>query len=197
MTPIWQQDLGHGSFVTTNELPDEAVATLKQIHSSRVILWQEQITRPKADGLVCLFPISGPFAIYTADCLPICIEGNKGVALLHAGWRGLQQNILGHSLVKSIQPNIIAIGPAINSAHYEVGEEFASYFPESSALTRRKNGKLHFCLIEEAERQIYKLYPKAQLYKSSICTWSHPELRSFRRGGGPERNFNIYFPRSS
>jgi polyphenol oxidase len=62
----------------------------------------------------------------TADCLPLLLCNKKGteVAAVHCGWRGLAKGICEGALKKfQAKPADIQayLGPAISSAHFEVG----------------------------------------------------------------------------
>ena len=102
-----------------------------------------------ADALITDMP-KVPLLIRTADCLSIYIlleaENNAHptqIALIHAGWRGLQQRIVYHCLHRMLQifprssqsPQslgasrvTIGFGPHARSCCYQVGAEFANWF---------------------------------------------------------------------
>src|SRR5215212_9228994 len=48
----------------------------------------------EADGHVVREPGPAPL-VFVADCLPVALRGPGGVAIVHAGWRGLAGGILG------------------------------------------------------------------------------------------------------
>jgi hypothetical protein len=63
-----------------------------------------------------------------ADCLPVALAGGRGVAMVHAGWRGLAAGVLeqGVRALRDIgggQVVIAAIGPSAGVCCYEVGPE--------------------------------------------------------------------------
>lgn len=77
-------------------------------------------------------------AVLTADCLSIFIYDPKrpAVAILHAGWRGTEQNICaeGIRLMQQkfgSQPHrmLVGFGPSIRSCCFEVEKGFQSNFP--------------------------------------------------------------------
>ena len=72
-------------------------------------------------------------AILTADCLPLLLcnrRGNK-VAAVHAGWRGLYNDIV-EKTVDALQEDpadIFAwLGPAISQTHYEINQSLYEKF---------------------------------------------------------------------
>jgi polyphenol oxidase len=90
---------------------------------------------PDADGQATRLSGAAPMVL-TADCLPIAVAGDRAVAMLHAGWRGLAGGIVAEG-VRAIRelgadgPLVAAIGPGAGGCCYEVGEEvheaFAAY----------------------------------------------------------------------
>jgi YfiH family protein len=81
---------------------------------------------PKSDGLVT--SVAGrPMALLTADCLPIAIAARDGsrLALLHAGWRGLEAGIAEEGARVVAAPAVAAVGPGAGPCCYEVREDVA------------------------------------------------------------------------
>lgn len=125
--------------------------------------------------------------LVTADCLPIAIarvEGERpGLALVHAGWRGLMGGVLesasralGRGRAKAV------LGPAIGPCCFEVSDEVAAGF-------RRKFGR------EVANGRNVNLWLAAEkalaaagcsdIETVEICTSCHPEhFFSHRRDQG-------------
>ncbi|MBA3629438.1 MAG: laccase domain-containing protein [Actinobacteria bacterium] len=61
--------------------------------------------------------------ILSADCAAVALLGAGGVALVHAGWRGLAGGIVERG-VRAVEPVLAAwVGPAIGACCYEVGDE--------------------------------------------------------------------------
>lgn len=74
--------------------------------------------------------------VLVADCLPVAIAGNGGVAMLHCGWRGLAGGLIGRAAAAlglgALRSSAgAAVGPGIGQCCYEVGTEvldaFAAY----------------------------------------------------------------------
>lgn len=80
----------------------------------------------EADGHVVTEPGLAPL-VFVADCLPVALYGPGGLALVHAGWRGLAGGILG-AAVAAVGADRAAIGPGIGPCCYEVGEEVLGAF---------------------------------------------------------------------
>lgn len=127
-------------------------------------------------------------SVATADCLPIVLAGTQSISTIHAGWRGLAQDIIGEVIARLSEPadQLRAwIGPAIGVCCYEVGEDVADQVAKSSGDTVRKltAKKPHLDLIAAAEIQLYRRGLR-KIDSLRICTRCHPEwLWSYRREG--------------
>jgi YfiH family protein len=83
---------------------------------------------PQADGHVIRAPGRAPL-VFVADCLPVALRGPGGVAMVHAGWRGLAAGILGDAAA-AVEATRAAIGPGIGPCCYEVGGEVLDAFAD-------------------------------------------------------------------
>jgi len=123
------------------------------------------------------------FCIKTADCLPLLFFGAHWIALVHAGWRGLQNGIIAKTLrqfeLKSDCPRYIAIGPCADPMLYQVGEEFLELFPKSTF--RMPHGAVHLDMYAEACFQIQRMGVTAQIEKTTLHTMSDSRFYSHRR----------------
>jgi YfiH family protein len=190
MNQVYVENLNHGRFETWVKKPEMSFLHVTQVHGIEIA---SRDTLPcEADGLfVSWSEFNQPLAIKTADCLPIVIEGEKGVVFLHAGWRGLADGILSRPEISMIIPQRVFIGPSIHSCCFEVTAEFGEHFPQSSHLSKIEN-KLTFDLQAEARDQIKKLFPNLFVGISPICTSCNKDFHSYRRDHTKERNWNIY-----
>lgn len=125
---------------------------LTQVHGNRVIRLtrdadylspQGQITQPEADGALTTEP-GLACTVMVADCLPVLLAApeGRGVAALHAGWRGLagaggmQGQGIVHTGVQALceaascEPSDLQawLGPCIGPAHFEVGADVLAGF---------------------------------------------------------------------
>jgi YfiH family protein len=109
------------------------LAQAHQVHGTRVI--EAQAGRagdlPDADGQVTAARGVAPMVL-TADCLPVALVAPEGVAMLHAGWRGLAGGVLaaGADALRALGASRIAaaIGPGAGPCCYEVGAEVHAAF---------------------------------------------------------------------
>jgi YfiH family protein len=166
-------------------VPDR-LALNRQIHS-RLVHRAEPGTRGEpGDGLWTEEP-DLPVLAMSADCLPIALarvgDGRPGVAVLHAGWRGLLAGIVEEGVRALGGPTQAAIGPAIGPCCYEVGAEVADPFREAfgPAVLRGRN----LDLWTVAERAL-RAAGVEEVERVDLCTSCHPELFfSHRRTGKP------------
>ena len=130
---------------------DPAVATMAlQQHGPTVLQAERRGLVPgteyaPGDGLWSDEPGQAMLLI-TADCLPIALARTNGaapaLAVLHAGWRGLLEGIVGAGVSALGGGKLAAaIGPAIGPCCYEVGDEVAAPFRETfgSDVVRGRN----------------------------------------------------------
>jgi YfiH family protein len=94
----------------------------------------------KADGQVTHVRRVGVMAL-AADCLPVALGGAGGVAIVHAGWRGLAAGVLGEGVVMlralGVESEIAAIvGPGAGPCCYDVGPEVHAAFAATPAAAR-------------------------------------------------------------
>ena len=182
---------GFGTRSSSDWPSDSAVATLRQIHSDKVLLAEGAGCLGEGDALICNRP--GVYlSIRTADCLPILIADptHRAIAAVHAGWRGTVLEILPKTL-SAMQENfgtqpvdvVVVVGPGIGGCCFEVGPEvarqFASFFPERTDLS----SQTRIDLVETTGRQLRRNGVTAgQLATSGVCTVCRPDLfHSFRR----------------
>jgi YfiH family protein len=192
MRLLYEKKLSHGWFRAFDQKPEGPFAHVHQTHSVTVLAASTpDLSAQEADGIVS----SGGegLAIKTADCLPVAIEGSFGVALLHAGWRGLAGGILTDKEVQKLQPREAFIGPCIRACCFEVTGEFAANFPHTP-VTRRSDGSLRFDLVAEAHRQLKAQFTGIQVSDSGVCTSCDRNYPSYRRDKTPQRIWNLYVP---
>lgn len=116
----------------------EQVVFARQVHGTRLLdhrargsfvasdLTKEPRNVPEADGHVVSAPGMAAL-VFVADCLPVALAGPAGVAMVHAGWRGLAGGILS-AAGEAVEATAAAIGPGIGPCCYEVGEEVLGAF---------------------------------------------------------------------
>jgi YfiH family protein len=173
------------------KIPSEPI-WLKQIHSNIVIPGTEENRYQEADAsytnqkdIVC--------TVLTADCLPILLCNRQGtyVAAIHAGWSGLQKQIIDSTLDHiSCNPEdlMVWLGPAIGPKHFEVGDEVRDLFMDidknlDKAFTPSINNRWLCDMYAIARLQLNKRHV-TQIYGGDHCTYSDSsKFYSYRRDG--------------
>jgi len=159
--------------------PDSAVG-MRQVHGTKVMIatatdrgrgaasWTHAI--PETDGLVTLergLPLFG----LSADCYLVALAapGGRGVAVLHAGWRGLVGGIVGRGagllagLARCAPAELaVFVGPGLCENCFEVRADFLAELTRArgaaaaAELVRRDGGRSFFryraALLAELER---------------------------------------------
>jgi polyphenol oxidase len=105
--------------------PDRIVFA-RQVHGTDLIDHGKADQQREADGHLVSEPNLVPL-VFVADCLPVALRGPGGVAMLHAGWRGLAGGILAAG-AEALSATEAVIGPGIGPCCYEVGEEVLDAF---------------------------------------------------------------------
>lgn len=128
--------LDHGFGTRADSIPQENMASLKQIHSGIVLRGEQIGCAGEGDALVTA--LAGvPVSVRTADCYPILLADgrNRAVAAVHAGWRGTAARIVIRALEEmrsrfgtEAADVYAAIGPGIGGCCYEIGADVAHQF---------------------------------------------------------------------
>jgi polyphenol oxidase len=134
---------------------------------------------PEADGQATSSPALTPL-VQVADCLPVALAGDRGVAMLHCGWRGLAAGIVERG-AREVGATAAAVGPGIGPCCYEVGDEVLAEFSGLGAGVA-EGRRLH---LPEAARRLLEAAGLDAVEVSDLCTSCHPTLFfSHRRDGG-------------
>jgi YfiH family protein len=130
-------------------------------------------------------------AIFTADCLSVFFYDPKtpAIGLVHAGWRGSKKGITAKTIAAmeeyfNTKPQDLyaALGPAIRSCCYQVGEEFTGIFPQE-LLVRDKRYYLDLASINK-KQLLSSGVREENISDCGLCTSCRSDLFfSFRREG--------------
>lgn len=166
-----------------------------QTHSCNIeIVTQQNMTSTfeNVDALITNVP-NILIGTLSADCVPILLIDpvNNVIACIHAGWRGTVAEIVKHTISKmgeafDCQPsNMYAgIGPSICAANYEVGDDVAMYFRNTSKQ-KKPNGKSCIDLWIENKTQLIEIgLLEKNISISKQCTYANSnKFYSARRDG--------------
>ena len=188
----------------TLRLPSEPI-WLRQIHSDRVVESEEAANGAEADAIIARKP-GNICLVQTADCLPVLFADRRGdrVAAVHAGWRGLRQNIIAKTVAALAVPpeNLLAwMGPAISARAYEVDATvYRQFVDEDAVYTQAFNatrpGHWQLDLYGIARLQLQALNITA-IYGGEFCTYRQPDLfYSYRRDGQTGRIASLIWIKS-
>lgn len=169
---------------------------LKQVHGNKVVLAKDTEQRAEADGFWTA-ELNQALVIQTADCVPILIGSSNFVCALHAGWRGVEAQILEqglrqwkrHSGDSAIH---IAFGPHIRRESFEVGLDVAERLLKSSSAP---GDEVLFAHRDPQKRYVHlEAILLHQLQASGVTvnrhyvhpqsTTDNPDLHSYRQSGG-------------
>ncbi len=153
------------------------LAQARQVHGTRVVA-ADPAAVPEADGHVTAQPGVAP-TVLVADCVPIALASEDGVAMLHAGWRGLAGGIVaaGVAALRALgaQRVAAAIGPGAGPCCYEVGPDVhAAFGTEGRTLD-----------LKAIARARLRAEGVDEVHDCGLCTMCDPErFFSHRRDRG-------------
>jgi YfiH family protein len=168
---------------------------LRQVHSSRVLDAPAPGLRGEGDALVVRVPRLAA-EVATADCVPVLIASDAGVAAIHAGWRGIAAGVVPAALARLGGRHRRAwIGPGIGPCCYEVGEEVARAVTGASTGEARRPGSGARPHLDLARAVVAQLDAEGvgTIVRVEACTRCRGEwLWSHRRdGAGAGRNLSF------
>lgn len=169
----------------------ERAAWLRQVHSGDAVRARAGDCGP-GDALVT-DEAGLALVVVTADCLPIVLASGSAIAVVHAGWRGLEAGVIAAAhgrLHEASGPVRAWIGPAIGACCYEVGEEVPASI-EGAVVVPGAGKRPHLDLVATARAQLRDC-GTTQVEAVGRCTRCDPTLHSYRRDGrGAGRNYAI------
>ena len=134
----------------------------------------------EADGLFAAGP--GPvLAILAADCAAVALWGTDGIAIVHAGWRGLVAGVVAKGVERVGSVHAAWVGPSIHACCYEVGPEVVDGFRESGLPVADEShvdpGRAACVALRRAGVE--------RMTMSDVCTSCDERFFSYRRDGKP------------
>lgn len=162
---------------------------LRQVHGSTVFTTDAPPgVAPVADAAVTA-TVGLPLVALTADCAPIALLAPEGVGVVHAGWPGLEQGIIGEAVaaLRRLSPGPVraVLGPCVHPARYEFGPDLlerlvARLGPEVAGRTVDGSPALD---IPAAVRVSLARAGVDDFEDVDVCTATSPDHFSHRRDG--------------
>ena len=109
-------------------VPDDprAWVWLRQVHGAEVADGVPHVPAVEADAAVTAHT-GRPLVVLTADCAPIVLASDTAIAVVHAGWPGLELGVIGAAVSvlrrAGTGPVRACLGPCVHPASYEFGPE--------------------------------------------------------------------------
>lgn len=154
-----------------------------------------------ADGMITNVRRRALFVTY-ADCVPVLFydAAHAAIGACHAGWRGTvagiaMETVRAMTAAYGTKPEdlLVAVGPAIDPEHFEVGKEVVDAVSAHSVkperlLKPRKNGKFLFDIWQANIDQLTTLgVPRERITLVDLSTFARDDLFfSHRRRFGGE-----------
>ncbi len=205
-------EIGSASVKENEQLLASALGTcrgrlmyVKQVHGNRILeadfpkdelIPNEPLVLGEADGMISKAR-NLVLCIRTADCVPILIYAPdvKAIGAVHAGWKGSRLVIVKKAVEEMVKrydaspkKMIAAIGPAIGSCCYQVGDDIASGFKAmfGGGVICQRNGNTYIDLAEINRITLLESGMSSErIDVLKRCTCCEPELFfSYRRDYG-------------
>ncbi len=165
---------------------------LRQVHGNDVYrVTDKQVDDVVADAAITTLP-GRACAVLVADCVPVLLCDARGseVAAIHAGWRGLQNGVLGNTIDAFRAPpqDLCAwVGPHISQCKYEIQEDLRRQLlatdPELQPFFDVRASRIWLDLGGWCAHQLKNL-GVTNVCHSDACVYTESErFYSYRRSG--------------
>ena len=176
--------------------PDDWV-WLRQVHGAGVLTATGPVPGPgglppEADAAVTT-AAGLALVVLTADCAPLALVAPGAVGVVHAGWPGLEQGVIGRAVaaLRACSPGPVAavLGPCVRPARYEFGADLlerlvARLGPAVAARTEWGTPALDVPAGVRVELERAGVESFADV---GVCTSASPDHFSHRRDGSTGR----------
>lgn len=169
----------------------EDLRLARQVHGTAVLRAGQFVDGAEADAVWTQRDDRLVAGVLTADCVPVLLADRAGTvaAAVHSGWKGTASNIVGATvevLAPAARPEtlVAAIGPCIELAAFEVGEEVAERF-DPAFVQREGFARPHVDLVAVVRAQLVAAgVPADSIERVGGCTFADPSRYfSYRRDG--------------
>lgn len=216
--PVYHDDrlIGHARYTKTHvfffgtgaadretlraRFSDYRFAWMRQVHG-RAVVEADASVEASADAHVT-GALGLALGVVTADCVPVLLASRRKIAGVHAGWRGIEADVIGAALATFAPDDPVieaAIGPHLSFESFEVGEDVARRLrataPKHLAGLTRPHAdprKQYVDLFALARAQILAHAPAAHVARFTPDTQTSSAYHSYRRSGaGAGRNLSF------
>ena len=159
-------------------LDSQRVALAKQVHGAELIEVPGGCSGVMGEADVLATSAPGQaIAILTADCTPVTIWGERGVAIAHAGWRGLVAGAIERAVEWVGVTHAAWVGPSIRGCCYEVGSDVIEAF-DGRGLPIVDDRHVD---PRDAAVHVLRTCGVTSIAASNVCTFMDPNYYSYRR----------------
>lgn len=173
---------------------------LKQVHSNLVIAAPTKHNSIEADALFTN-KVGVACCILSADCLPILVCNTTGtwIGAIHAGWRGLYQDIIKRTLNQYSQNSDLMawIGPAISQQNYQVDSKYRDNFlkqqPQAidAFVKQPSNSAAYIFDLKAVATSQLQQSGVNSVHCADTCTYADERWYSFRKNQTNNRILNV------
>jgi polyphenol oxidase len=179
---------------------EENISIIRRAMGSRPTAWVRQVA---GDGVVRVSEagLAGEadalvtserdlsLVVAVADCVPVALVGEGGVAMVHSGWRGTLAGIAGKAVRSMGEKGVRAyVGPGIRRCCYEVSEELAAEF--AARYGRWVVSGRHLSLPDAIRTDLEKSGVE-DIHDLGLCSGCRPDLFYSHRKQGPLTGRNL------
>jgi YfiH family protein len=163
-------------------------AWARQVHADGIAWVSEAGFAGEADSLVT-GGTNFSLVVAVADCVPVALVGERGVGIVHSGWRGTLSRVAGNTAREMGEAAVRAyVGPCIRACCYEVSEELAGEFVRSFG-PEVASGR--YLSLPVAIRLDLERAGVEEVRDLGLCTGCRPDLFYSHRKQGPLTGRNL------
>jgi purine-nucleoside/S-methyl-5'-thioadenosine phosphorylase / adenosine deaminase len=162
---------------------------LRQVHGSAVVTLEGAPSSPPEADAAVTGAVGLPLVVLAADCAPVALAAPGAVAVVHAGWPGLEQGVLGAAVaaLRAVAPGPVRawLGPCVHPARYEFGADLLARLVDrlGSEVASTTEAGTPALDIPRAVRVSLARAGVDDLTDVSVCTAASPDHFSHRRDG--------------
>lgn len=166
----------------------EAWVWLRQVHGAGVARGEPSVVPVEGDATATA-TIGRPLVVLTADCAPVALANDTAVAVVHAGWPGLELGVIAAATLAlraaGSGPVRAVLGPCIHPARYEFGADLLARLTNrlGDEVASRTAAGAPALDIPVAVRRSLELVDVDALDDVDVCTAGSPDHFSYRRDG--------------